>query len=352
MAEDRWREAERRDTRMGAAAALTAGIGLVSRAPVILACVYVVTLLTAFPVSMAVRQAIASQLGNSMIAEQVARGVNVQWWSEFTGQAGPLGRTFQTKIIGFAAVLDNLSALADGEGRPASILWIGALYLLLWLFLTGGIIDRYARARPTRSHEFFTACGVYFVRFFRLAPLMALAYYVLFAIVHPMMFEDIYGALMRDVTVERTAFYTRLALYLAFAVILVAVNVVFDYAKVRAVVEDRRSMIGAVVASLRFVRRNARAVTGLYLMNTALFVAALAAYALVAPDGESAGVSMWLGFAAGQAYILARLWVKLVFLGSQTSLFQGRLAHAGYIAAAPVVQPEPPVVERAVSAPR
>ncbi|RPI50373.1 MAG: hypothetical protein EHM55_21545, partial [Acidobacteria bacterium] len=159
---------------MGATAALAAGIGLVNRAPVILACVFIVTFLAALPFSMLMREAFASHLGNSLVAGQVARGVNVQWWTEFTRQAGPLGQTFQTTIIGFAAALDNLSTLADGGTRPAPVLWLGAFYLLLWLFLSGGILDRYARARPTRSYEFFTACGVYFTRFLRLAPFLAI----------------------------------------------------------------------------------------------------------------------------------------------------------------------------------
>ena len=58
---------------------------------------------------------------------------------------------------------------------------------------------------------------------------------------------------------------------------------------------------------------------------------------------------MWLGFAIGQMYLLARLWVRLVFFASETSLFQGRLAHAGYVASAPPPRPEPPVVERFVA---
>ena len=154
------------------------------------ACVFLVTLLAALPFAMVMRDALQAHLGNSMVAEQVAHGVNVQWWSEFTEQAGTLGKTFQPGIIGFAAVLDNLSAFADGEARPSPLLWLGACYLLLWLFLAGGILDRYARARPTRSYEFFTACGVYFVRFLRLAPFIALTYYVLFAVVHPLLFEQ------------------------------------------------------------------------------------------------------------------------------------------------------------------
>ena len=87
------------------------GIGRVNRAPVILLCVFVVSLIAAVPFSLAMREAIAAHLGSSMAAEQAARGVNLQWWTEFAAQPGALTRTFQTTIIGFAAVLDNLSAV-------------------------------------------------------------------------------------------------------------------------------------------------------------------------------------------------------------------------------------------------
>lgn len=329
--------------------ALRDGIGRVNRAPVILACVFLVTLCAAVPFSMMMREAMRAHLGNSMIAEQAARGFNVQWWAEFIEQTGPLGRTFRPGIIGFAAVLDNISALADGERRASPLLWLGAAYLLLWLFLTGGVLDRYARARATRSSEFFSACGVYFVRFLRLAPFIVLAYYVLFAIVHPLLLDDTYAGLTRDVTVERTAFLIRAALYAIFGVLLILVNIVFDYAKVRAVVEDRRSMIGAIVAGLRFVRRNAGAVTSLYLLNGCLFIALLLLYAIAAPGAASSGAGVWIGLAVSQLYLAGRMWIRLVFLASETALFQGRLAHAGYIASAPAARPEPPIVEPILS---
>jgi hypothetical protein len=324
------------------------GIARVNRAPVILACAFLVTLLSALPFSMVIRDALQAHLGDSMIAEQVAQGVNVQWWSEFTRQAGVLGRTFQPGIIGFAAVLDNLSAFADAEARPSPLLWLGACYLLLWLFLAGGVLDRYARARPTRSYEFFMACGVYFVRFLRLAPFMALAYYLLFAVVHPLLLEQLFAQLTHNVTTERTAFAVRLALYAIFGTLLAIVSIVFDYAKVRAVVEDRRSMIGAIVAGARFAGRHAAAVATLYLLIACLFVALLLVYAIASPGAGSTGAGTWLGIVIGQLYLLGRLWIRLVFFASETALFQGRLAHAGYIASAAVVRPEPPIVENAL----
>ena len=329
--------------------ALRDGIGRVNRAPVILLCVFVVSLIAAVPFSLAMREAIAAHLGSSMAAEQAARGVNLQWWTEFAAQPGALTRTFQTTIIGFAAVLDNLSALADSKGRPMPILWLGAGYLLLWLFLSGGILDRYARGRPTRSYEFFTACGVYFVRFLRLAPFIAASYYVLFAVVHPLLFGNLYDWLLRDTTVERTVFFTRLGLYLIFGALVGIAGIVFDYAKVRAVVEDRRSMIGAILSSVRFVRRNAAGVALLYALNGLLFLAVLLIYALLAPGAGWTGALMWLGFATGQLYLLARLWTRLVFFASETAFFQSRLAHAGYIAAPPPPLREPPIVEAIVN---
>jgi hypothetical protein len=341
------REESRRQN-LSTVAVLRDGIRRVNRAPVVIACVFLVTLLAALPFSIMMRDALRTHLGNSMVAEQVAQGVNVQWWSEFTAQTGRLGKTFQPSIIGFAAVLDNLSAFADGEMRAAPLVMLGAGYLLLWLFLTGGVLDRYARARPTRSHEFFTACGVYFARFLRLAPLIALAYYVLFAVVHPMLVDTLFAELTRDVTVERTAVFMKLGLYAVFGVLVALVSIVFDYAKVRAVVEDRRSMIGAIAAGARFARRHAAAVAALYLLTGCLFVALLVLYAIAAPGAGSTGAGMWLGVAISQLYLLGRLWLRLVFFASETALFQGRLAHAGYVAGETVARREPPIVENAL----
>ena len=89
------------------------------------------------------------------------------------------------------------------------------------------------------------------------------------------------------------------------------VSIVFDYAKVRAVVEDRRSMIGAVAAGGRFARRNATAVAALYVLTGSLFVGLLLVYAIASPGARSTGAGAWVGAAIGQLYLLGRLWVRL-----------------------------------------
>jgi hypothetical protein len=71
----------------------------------------------------------------------------------------------------------------------------------------------------------------------------------------------------------------------------------------------------------------------------------MAAYAALAPGSGGTGLSMWLALAIGQGYIVARLWVKLVFWASETALFQSRLAHAGYVAAPAPAWPDSPAAE-------
>jgi len=321
------------------------GIRRVADAPLILASVWVMTTLAGLPLALVLRGDISRHLGTSLVAGTAASGVNYEWMQEFADQASGLGSTLRPTIIGFGAVLDNLSAFVDNTARPLIIVAAASAYILLWLFLAGGIIDRYARDRPTGVHGFFSASGVFFFRFLRLGIVMFAVYGLLFGYAHPWLFERTYPRLVREVNVERTAFFIRAGLYLVFGLVLGVCNLVFDYAKVRAVVEDRRSALGAVASGLRFVRRNFGAAAAVYLLDVGLFAIVLAVYAAVAPGAGGAGWTMWAGFAIAQLYILARLWVKLVFWASATALFQGRLAHAGYVAAAKPVWPDSPIAE-------
>src|SRR5262249_21856236 len=217
-----------------------------------------------------------------------------------------------------------------------------AVYILGWLFLAGGIIDRLARDRPTRAHGFFAACGVFFFRFLRLAVVQWVIYAALFGALHPWLFGRVYPRLIHEMTVERTAVLVRVTLYALFGGLVAACATVFDYAKVRAVGEDRRSRLGAINAAVGFISRNSAAAVQLFVLDFLLFVAVIAVYGLVAPGAGGRGVLVWAAFAIGQAYIVARLWVKLTFWGSETALFQSRLAHAGYVARPEPVWPESP----------
>ena len=317
----------------------------VRSAPALLLGVYAITVVLALPLAITMRGLLQTHLGASLAAESAADGVNYDWWQEFRSQATGIGTTFSPTIIGFAATLDNLSALLDGEREIAPIAGALALYLLAWTFLVGGIIDRYARQRPIRAAGFFAASGVHLFRLLRLAALSGFVYWWLFAYVHPWLFLEWFVDRTRTMSVERDVFFWRVALYFVFGILLVVVNVIFDYAKIRIIVEDRRSALGALSAAMRFVWRQRGPVAALYALNGLTFLILIAIWAFVAPGARSGGMTLWLGFVVSQIYVLARLALKLQFLASETALFQSRLAHASYAAGPVPMWPESPSAE-------
>jgi hypothetical protein len=316
------------------------GLRRVQRAPWLVAGLWISTVLLALPLAFTLHGLIGDHLGASMAAESAAQGVDFDWWNEFLAEAAGVGQSFVPAILGFAAVLKNLSGVADARALPVVIGSVVAAQVVVSMFLIGGALDRLARDHAVGAGGFFAACGVYFVRFLRLGVIAAVVYWLLFVSFHTWLFDAVYPRLIANVTVERTAFLYRTALYAIFAIPVLFANLVFDYAKVRAVVEDRRSMIGALSAGARFVVRNP-ATLGLYALNALLFLLVIGLYFLVVPGGSR----NLLAFAIGQFYIVLRVVVRLQFAASQTALFQGRLAHAGYVARPVPKWPDSPAAE-------
>lgn len=194
---------------------------------------------------------------------------------------------------------------------------------VLWLFLSGGILDRLARARPIRTSAFFAANGEFFVRFLRLSLITAPVYWWLFAWVFPRLTPTTWGQV-------------------GFVAALGVMNLVTDYARVRAVVEDRRSMIGALGASLRFIRRRPFRVAGLYLLSMlpALLAIRLWFGMSIWPDATNGSIA-----AALVIYVVLRVWSRLVWMAGEVVFFQGELAHATYTARPSPEWPESPAAE-------
>lgn len=314
----------------------------VIRAPALAAGILAATFVTALPLTVVLGQLLEANLGPSLESERALGGWDPTWAGEFAAGADGVGKTFTHEILGFGGALAALSRFLDHQALNPAVAGTVAAYVALWIFLSGGVLDRMARGRPVRAFAFFAACGDYFLRFLRLAVVMGACYWALFRWLHPLLFDTIYNRWTRDLTEEHTALVLRVSLYLAFGLALMLVSLVADFAKVRAVVEDRRSMIGALGASARFVRRRLIRVSALYVLNIVAVVVVARVWLQTAP---SASASTWLALFAGQVYILGRVWAKLAFMASEVAFFQGELAHAPYTAAPEPVWPDSPAVE-------
>jgi hypothetical protein len=333
---------------MGPAAAWRAGLGRVRRAPALLFGGWLITIIAAAPAMWAVRSAIEAHLGRSLEAERAADSVNYEWWQEFASQAsGPAG-TFTPSILGFAAPLGNLSSVADALPLPSGVVAAVGGFVVLQIFLAGGIVDRFARDTRLGSYGFLAACGATFFRLLRLGIIALAIYKLLFMFARPAM-DAVQRSWTQDFTVERHAFAAYALTTIAFILVVAAVNLVVDFAKIRLVVEDRRSAIGALASGLRFVARQPLAAAGLYGINVLVFAAVLGLYAIVAPSAAVSGWALVWTLLVMQLFILARLWARLVFVASETALFQSRLAHAWYVARPIPARPAPATVDMSQS---
>jgi hypothetical protein len=108
------------------------------------------------------------------------------------------------------------------------------------------------------------------------------------------------------------------------------------------VVEDRRSMVGALGASMRFLRRRVFRAFGLYLMSAMASLLIMRLWFTAAP---SATDSVLLAFLLTQVYLLARVWAKLAWMAGEVVFFQGDLAHATYTAMPEQMWPDSPAAE-------
>ena len=99
----------------------------------------------------------------------------------------------------------------------------------------------------------------------------------------------------------------------------------------------RSSPIGAILAGIRFVRRNVVSVAILWVIYAVLHVAlGKAANWLTVPAGHP-----WIARVIDEAFFALSLWQATLFpYATGVALFQSRLAHAGYTAAPPAVWPE------------
>jgi hypothetical protein len=299
--------------------ALIGGLGDVLRAPGLTIAAVAAMLLIAVPFATVLGVRLQESLSHQQPVAEGATEIDADWWQEFVEHADGIAATFTPVIIGFAAPLDNLSAVLDGTRRPLILVIPISLAIAVWAFIWGAALDRFARGSHTAG---LWRAGVRTWPAFLAVSLFATALVlVLYYTVHPLLFGDLGNRLQRSAADERTAFLTRIVLYVMFGSVLVAISLVADYARVMLAMSPQLRVAAAIRDSWRFVRANAGSVLGLYLATGALFVVLLAAYGAIDVAG-GVHVGGWRGIAIAQAYIIARIAVRLTFAASELRLFR------------------------------
>jgi hypothetical protein len=289
---------------------------------------WAVSLALALALGAIVRDAVRQSLGASLAAERMRASWDSLWYASFSTQASGVAATLRPSVGGAGAVLDALDALLDGfagvlaGGAGTGVLPAMLVYLVAWTFLGGGLLATFAR--PSDREPFLGRATRVFPR---MAMVSAAALSIYALVLGPIRsaLDGQVAAALRDRIDERVAFAWTAGEYALLWAMLVAVQLVADYAKVYVVrADDRRVFVAplaAIARAARLVIRQPRRTAGLFAATGLVWLTVLALYAWVAPGARVSSAGAILGaFALGQVYVLGRIAVRGLFLASETAL--------------------------------
>jgi hypothetical protein len=246
-------------------------------------------------------------------------GFDYDWWAQWSDhQEGPPSLLSPDILgVGFAF------RLFPGGNRGSldlTILGLGAFYLLLQVFLTGGLLGVFrAPAGGWTVRGLVHGSGFYFGRLLRVSLLALAAAGAVFALNAP--FARWIDRLANEAVSETTAISLTLGRHAVLLLALVLVHMVSSHAKVMVVREERLSAVLAFLSSLGFCARHFLAAFGQYLVVGAAGVALVLLFGAL--DGRLTVIgwkSQLLALLLFQAVVAARIALRLGLLASQVEL--------------------------------
>ena len=287
--------------------------------------VYLMNVLLALGLAVSLGGSIKDSLGSSMAAERLRDGFDGFWYSNYSAQARDLAATFDPSVVGVGAIFNSLDAFLQGNllDMEFSIVAVGIFYLLLWTFFSAAFITVYIhRDAASGSHAFFQQGAEFFWRFLQLAAMAGVIYYLLFQYIMPWL-SDQFTDLTRQIVDERVVFGYVLIKYLVLWLLVLGVNLIFDYSKIITVWQDRKFVLTVPWHAARFVGKHLASTTGLYLCLGLAGIVLMLFYWLIVPG---ANLSSWVAvtgvFLLGQLYILSRIWMRCLFYAGQTTYYE------------------------------
>ena len=266
-------------------------------------------------------------LGPGLYREKLLPALDYDWYTLFQDRVTGFASSFAPWVMGAGPFAKNLETLLDGKltDFPWEIVTLGGLYVVLNSFLLAAAVGSFALdPKGTSVREFFRTGGMFFGRFFRLAILALLAFWLVDSwIVEPL--TDWVKQLADEALTDRGAFYWNFGRYLLLLVIFLVLNMLFDYAKVKTAVEDRTSMVLALFSAMNFCTSYFFSAFGFYLLIVLLGVSGVVVYTGVEHFfPQQTWLAVLLALVWQQLYMIGRMIIKLLFYSSQMQFYLQR----------------------------
>ncbi len=256
---------------------------------------------------------LAESLGRSQAGDNMARGFDYLWWEEYRDRGHGLAATFGPSVIGRGALLNNLEGLLQMKWAelPAEVLAAFLIYILLHTFLAGGVLFLYREGPSGFSlRRFLDGALGYFPSFLGLTLLSWVFFFGVGFLLVPRLTELVRNISANSLT-EKAGLWAGLAASLATWVLFMLIQMVFDYARIKTVLEERRNIFRAFAEGLAFSVKHPLATLGLYSILWAAGLVLSVVYVVLqeslAPSGP--GGVLW-AFAGQQVFILGLVGLR------------------------------------------
>jgi hypothetical protein len=284
---------------MGVFKAIAGGIGTTARKPRVPVILYVVNLGFALLVGLPFLALVQAELGHSLLGVSV-RPVDLMWIGE--------------------AVLKHQESLA---ALVAGALGAGLAYLVLQIFLNGGLVGRILD-REGRSDlgSFAADSGRYFWRFVRLF-LVSAVFLALTLGVFMKLVSALFEPLSKAAVTEWVPLILSNLHFLIALLLLSVVRMIIDYTRIAVVADKERRVLKALRHALTFLRTRFFRAWAIYLLIVAGTVAgAVVFYAVLGRLGAPTVVMLAAALVWMQAYIFFRVWVRTLFVAAQAEYYR------------------------------
>lgn len=201
---------------------------------------------------------------------------------------------------------------------------VGILFILLYVFLIGGILTRLKNTETDlhRFGNFWTGCGKYFWRLLRLSFYFTLIHLAVAGLFFSIFTWSVQGGL--DYFMSEAAIFLRAKIcFFSYGFFALFFFMVHDYAKVLVVTNNRRLVFRDFWGAFRWVIKNIKTTFGLYLLLFGLFALTSLLYGLMDNFIHRMGIPSLVLFLVGQIYVLVQIGFKLTNLGSVVKVLKG-----------------------------
>ena len=287
----------------------------------LLAINFVFSLILAVPMY----HSLKDSFGNSLAGDRMAEGFDYLWWEEYRDDARGLEKTFTPSIIGKGAVLNNLEGLIQLRvfDLPPVILVFGLVYIILHTFLAGGILFHFKTGNDRFSlRGFFLGAGSHFVRF-SLLVLLSWLFFLLIGIVLKDSLDSLLSGIQKTAFSEVIPFYVGLVFNAIVFFLFLFIQMVFDYARIKIVLEDSSNVLTSAASAFGFVFRHLGSTLGLFYLLFLAQVAFTLIYILIhglIPQSSYIGIA--LAFLFQQIFIFGLIWIRCWLYSSQMELYR------------------------------